>query len=201
MNHNPNQSDIDSAMPLPSELLNNEIITARHDLMIKQQAATDDQLREQFLQKTRQFNQAQEEADLNATGTASDIAQYKLNKYLSLLPQHPPVGLLEKATSFITAMASAIVDARPSFEKQQARLAICTSCDQFEPEIDRPSKVGWCKACGCGKNPMSTLAFKATIALSTCPLKLWDQKTEEPATVLPPSPAPPETEKVESVSS
>ena len=142
--------------------------------MIERQTATDDQLREQFLQRTRLYNQAQEEADLNATGTADEIAQYRLNKYLSLLPQHSPVGLLEKATSFITAMASAIVDARPSFEKQQARLAVCTACDQFEPEISQPSKVGWCKACGCGKNPMSALAFKATIALSTCPLKLWD---------------------------
>ena len=122
-----------------------------------------------------------------------------VNPSIATSTQEPTVNLslLNKIKSFTIAMVSKALQPEASRKQRNARLAVCQSCPSLEPTKDKG--VGFCKACGCPKSKYSTVAFKAKIPRSTCPKNLWDAKLS--LTVLPPSPAPPETEKVESVSS
>ena len=102
---------------------------------------------------------------------------------------HP--ALLTRASTFIRAMASRLFEKETTSEIQLERLNICYGCPEFEVSITRPELQGHCKACGCGKTALASLAHKSKIAASTCPKNLWDV-TIDPAAVAPPIAPPPQ---------
>lgn len=113
------------------------------------------------------------EAEQLRAGNLHLIVNRQMENYQARMPENSPPSLIQKARSFIEAMVSAVKDAAPSKEIYDERIAICVECPAFEISIAKPKQIGHCKACGCGKNPMSALAVKAGIAKSTCPKKLW----------------------------
>lgn len=78
---------------------------------------------------------------------------------------------MEKAASWIKAETSLIMRGALSDEDYESRIAVCKSCDQLEAMPD-PS-VGFCKACGCGKNPRAELTVKGRMPAATCPKGKW----------------------------
>ena len=113
------------------------------------------------------------EAEQLRAGNMHLVINRQMEKYQAQMPENSPPSLLQKARSFIEAMVSVVKDAAPSKEVYDERIAICVECPAFEIAIKNPKQIGHCKACGCGKNPMSALAVKAGIAKSTCPKKKW----------------------------
>ena len=80
---------------------------------------------------------------------------------------------VDRAKSVVRAAISKAKDPPPSIDDQLARLDVCRSCQDFAPSEDE-SLVGHCKKCKCGTHRYASLAFKATIAVSSCPRQLWD---------------------------
>ncbi|CAB4186154.1 hypothetical protein UFOVP1199_3 [uncultured Caudovirales phage] len=113
------------------------------------------------------------EAEQLRAGNMHLVVNRQMENYQLRMPENSPPSLLQKARSFIEAMVSVVKDAAPSKEVYDERIAICVECPAFEIAIKNPKQIGHCKACGCGKNPMSALAVKAGIAKSSCPKKLW----------------------------
>ena len=113
------------------------------------------------------------EAEQLRAGNMHLVINRQMEKYQAQMPENSPPSLMSKARSFIEAMVSVVKDAAPTKEIYDARIAICVECPAFEISVAKPKQIGHCKACGCGKNPMSALAVKAGIAKSTCPKKLW----------------------------
>lgn len=113
------------------------------------------------------------EAEQLRAGNMHLVVNRQMENYQLRMPENSPPSLLQKARSFIEAMVSVVKDAAPNKEVYDERIAICVECPAFEIAIKNPKQIGHCKACGCGKNPMSALAVKAGIAKSTCPKKLW----------------------------
>jgi len=165
----------------PENIETPETVNAQYILNEKQNEIRSMEMRAQSEALSQRVLRMETEADILHHGDAQAILEYKLAEYKKSMPIEMPPNLLDKATSFLSAMASAIIDERPSKEAQMARLAICVGCDAFEIEIQQPKKVGWCKACGCGKNPLSALSVKASIKKSTCPKNLWDQPAQADA--------------------
>ena len=85
-----------------------------------------------------------------------------------------PPALMERALSFIQAMASKVFEPPASEELQAARLNTCYSCEFFQVAFDTPEQVGHCSTCGCGKSKMTSLPEKAKILKSSCPKGFWD---------------------------
>lgn len=113
------------------------------------------------------------EAEQLRAGNMHLVVNRQMENYQARMPENSPPSLLQKARSFIEAMVSVVKDAAPTKEVYDERIAICVECPAFEIAIKNPRQIGHCKACGCGKNPMSALAVKAGIAKSSCPKKLW----------------------------
>ena len=85
-----------------------------------------------------------------------------------------PPALMERAVSFIQAMASKVFEPPATEEMQAARLNTCYSCEFFQVAFDTPEQVGHCSTCGCGKSKMTSLPEKAKILKSSCPKGFWD---------------------------
>lgn len=96
-----------------------------------------------------------------------------------------PPALLDRAVSFIQAMASKVFEVPASEAMQSERLNVCYSCQYFLVAFDVPEQVGHCAACGCAKNKMSSLPEKAKIKKSSCPKNLWDVTIDPAAVALP----------------
>ena len=131
------------------------------------------------------------EAEQLRAGNMHLVINRQMEKYQAQMPENSPPSLMSKARSFIEAMVSVVKDAAPSKEVYDERIAICVECPAFEISVAKPKQIGHCKACGCGKNPMSALAVKAGIAKSTCPKKLWPIQVSPDAS---PSSASPQAE-------
>lgn len=84
-----------------------------------------------------------------------------------------PPALLLRASSFIRAIASKLFQKETTALEQLARLNICYECPEFLVDMKRPELQGYCRACGCGKTPLSSLANKSKIQSDTCPKNKW----------------------------
>ena len=84
-----------------------------------------------------------------------------------------PPALIARASSFIRAMASKLFEKETTPALQLARLSICYDCPEFEVAMNRPELLGHCRACGCGKTALASLAQKSKIAATTCPKNKW----------------------------
>ena len=94
-------------------------------------------------------------------------------EYAARMPPNAPPALLQRAKSFIGAMVSLAFQRATTQDEQDARLALCYACDAFDVAITQPELIGHCRACGCGKTKLSSLATKVTISASSCPKGLW----------------------------
>lgn len=93
-------------------------------------------------------------------------------------PKEPePKGLLEKAASWAKAEVSLVWNGPLSDEQLEARLSLCRRCPKLDPGKEA-GQVGWCKACGCGRNPRAELTVKGRMPKATCPLDLWPKKPD-----------------------
>jgi hypothetical protein len=81
-------------------------------------------------------------------------------------------GILAKAVSWIKAEASMIASGPLSDEQYALRIEQCLSCPLLDrhPDADR---IGWCKACGCGRKSRAELTVKGRMPKSTCPKGRW----------------------------
>lgn len=110
--------------------------------------------------------------------------------YKSKMSDATPPALLNRAISFIQAMASKVFELPASEAMQRERLDVCFACEHFVVAFDAPEQVGHCAACGCGKSKMTSLPEKAKILKSTCPKNLWDVTIDPAAVALPIAPPP-----------
>ena len=99
------------------------------------------------------------------------IERHELD-YASKAVNVPP-ALVARAGSFIRAMASKLFEKETTPALQLARLSICYDCPEFEVSMKRPELLGHCRACGCGKTALASLAQKSKIAATTCPKNKW----------------------------
>ena len=94
--------------------------------------------------------------------------------YKARMSDSTPPALLNRAVTFIQAMASKVFEKPVNEEMQSKRLNVCYSCEHFQVAFNAPEQIGHCGACGCGKSKLSSLAEKSKIQVSTCPKNLWD---------------------------
>lgn len=130
------------------------------------------------------------EAEQIRLGNVELIVDKQMQNYEARLDENSPRSLLDKARSFMEAVVSLAKDKAPTKQQYDARIAICIECSAFDISIEKPKQIGHCKACGCGKNPLSSLAVKAGILKSTCPKNLWDVTIDPAAVALPLAPPP-----------
>jgi len=97
-----------------------------------------------------------------------------------VLPTDPPMpalvapeepSLWAKAKSWLKAETSLIVDGALTQQPYEARIAACKACEHLDPR-DAP-RVGFCKACGCGRNARAELTVKGRMPAATCPKGKW----------------------------
>lgn len=81
-----------------------------------------------------------------------------------------PTTMVNKAASWMKAEISRITKEMAPGE-YEARIEACTSCSSLLPE--QAPLVGYCKACGCGKNPRSELTVKGKMPDAKCPAGKW----------------------------
>lgn len=86
-------------------------------------------------------------------------------------PDPPKPSFLAKAVSYAKAEVSLLTQFI-SEEEVQRRLAACRECPKLQASAVE-DEVGWCKACGCGKNRRAELTVKARMPAAKCPLKKW----------------------------
>lgn len=119
--------------------------------------------------------------------TEAQYVERLTEDYKAKMSEATPPALLNRAVTFIRAMASKVFELPASEEMQAQRLNVCYSCEHFQVAFDAPEQVGHCGACGCGKSKFTSLPEKAKILTSlTCPKGLWDI-TVQPAQVDAPS--------------
>ena len=82
-----------------------------------------------------------------------------------------PMGLLQKAASYVKAEASGLVGS-VSLPVLGQRQAACESCDSLKIV---KSDVWYCKSCGCPEWERSRLQVKWEMPAATCPLKKWTE--------------------------
>lgn len=63
------------------------------------------------------------------------------------------------------AMARAVFGPRLDEFQAAQRLAVCAACPAYDG--------GFCKECGCGRQPLARLDRKAKMMRATCPRGLW----------------------------
>ena len=110
--------------------------------------------------------------------------------YKAKMRDATPPALLNRAISFIQAMASKVFELPASEAMQRERLEVCFACEHFLVAFDAPEQVGHCAACGCGKSKLTSLPEKAKILKSTCSKNLWDVTIDPAAVALPIAPPP-----------
>lgn len=104
-------------------------------------------------------------------------------KYTKLIVDAPvkdppkPAGMVEKAASWAKAEVSLVWNGPLPDEEVEQRLAVCRSCKELDPSADS-GKLGWCKACGCGRNARAELTVKGRMPKAKCPLDLWPKKPD-----------------------
>lgn len=74
-----------------------------------------------------------------------------------------------RARSFIRAVASWIFGRRISRKRYEMRISACLGCEHRQAA----TPVGYCGACGCGRNPLSELSIKAKMPAAQCPTGKW----------------------------
>lgn len=133
---------------------------------------------DQHLADLREYNRkALEHARQVAEEHEAAILAAQVNGVMRSVPEADATpAFIDRITSALRAAASKALQPPPSVEAQLARLDVCRGCTAFEP-VDGPA-VGYCGACGCGRHPFAGLAYKATIARSACPKRLWDAPSE-----------------------
>jgi hypothetical protein len=77
---------------------------------------------------------------------------------------------IEQIVSFLKAILSPLYTKRLTNAQYTERLAQCLQCSQLE----QGQPLGFCKACGCGRNRLAELTIKAHLPGSTCPQGKWD---------------------------
>lgn len=81
-------------------------------------------------------------------------------------------NILEKAASWAQAEASLFTAGPVGDEEYRLRIEVCSSCDRLDKAAE-DGKVGWCKACGCGRGARAELTVKARMPKAKCPIKAW----------------------------
>ena len=89
----------------------------------------------------------------------------------------PKQSLVQKAVSYAKAELSAIVSSIPE-EEFQFRMSQCRACSKLNP-LPEP-QVGYCGACGCGRNPRAELTVKGKMPKASCPLNKWTKPPDTP---------------------
>ena len=84
--------------------------------------------------------------------------------------RHVPLGLLQKAASYVKAEASGLVGS-VSLPQVQARMETCAGCESREVD----GGAWYCKSCGCPKWERSRLQVKWEMPAATCPLSKWPE--------------------------
>jgi len=102
--------------------------------------------------------------------TDADLANLP-EDYLRVVPEEKRPGLLARATSWLKAEASVVTQGALDDEAYKARIAACLGCEHLDRRDD--PRVGFCKACGCGKNPRAELTVKGRMPAATCPKGKW----------------------------
>jgi hypothetical protein len=85
--------------------------------------------------------------------------------------RHSPIGLLQKAKSYVRAEVSGLVGS-VSLPVLGQRQATCESCESLKIV---KSDEWYCKSCGCPEWERSRLQVKWEMPASTCPLKKWTE--------------------------
>lgn len=80
-------------------------------------------------------------------------------------------SFLSKAISYAKAEVSLLTQFI-SEEDVRKRLDACQGCSNLKPSRE-PGQLGWCGACGCGKNARAELTVKVRMPAATCPLGKW----------------------------
>lgn len=104
--------------------------------------------------------------------TKSEYIERNLKEYADKLPSQN-TKLLTLGANFIRAMASKIFQVPVNDADANIRLEICYDCPEFIIDMKNPEQIGHCRACGCAKNKLSSLASKSRIQSDTCPKKKW----------------------------
>lgn len=81
-------------------------------------------------------------------------------------------GLLSKAVSWAKAEASLLIQGPLPDADYEHRIAQCLACPMLDRHPDQ-NKIGWCKACGCGRKDRAELTVKGRMPKSTCPKGKW----------------------------
>lgn len=98
---------------------------------------------------------------------------FRLDRVPGVKPSGPQMTLPHKVMQWAKAEASLVLEGPVSSEVFIRRLETCNGCEQLERASD-PLLLGWCKACGCGKNKRAELTVKGRMPKATCPLNAWE---------------------------
>lgn len=120
--------------------------------------------------------------------TESQYVERLTADYKAKMSDATPPALMNRAITFIQAMASKVFELPASEAMQRERLDVCFNCEHFVVAFQSPEQVGHCAACGCAKNKLSSLPEKAKILKSTCPKNMWDVTIDPAAVALPIAP-------------
>jgi hypothetical protein len=86
---------------------------------------------------------------------------------------NPTVVNLTNMASWAKAEASLLTEGPVSPEILASRLEACRGCERLDTEAVSEGQVGWCRACGCGRNARAELTIKATMPKAKCPENKW----------------------------
>ena len=129
--------------------------------------------RPEFQRPKNEMKPQQPQAKLDGE-TEAQYVERLTAEYKAKASATTPPALMERAVSFIQAMASKVFEPPATEEMQAARLNTCYSCEFFQVAFDAPEQGGHCAACGCGKSKMTSLPEKAKILKSSCIKGYWD---------------------------
>ena len=129
--------------------------------------------RPEFQRPKNEMKPQQPQAKLDGE-TETQYVERLTAEYKAKASATTPPALMERALSFIQAMASKVFEPPASEEMQAERLNTCYSCEFFQVAFDTPEQIGHCSTCGCGKSKMTSLPEKAKILKSSCPKGFWD---------------------------
>ncbi len=100
----------------------------------------------------------------------ADLANLPEEK-LRLVPEEKRPGLFARAASWLRAEASMVTDGALDDAAFNERMAACRGCEHLDRRDD--PLMGFCKACGCGRNPRAELTIKGRMPKATCPKNKW----------------------------
>jgi hypothetical protein len=91
-------------------------------------------------------------------------------------------SFLGKAASWAKAEISQVLKGPVDDETYRMRLETCNACFRIERTPDAP--LGFCTACGCGRNARAELTIKGRMPEAKCPIGAWGNPAA-PRTPLP----------------